>query len=67
VGVAAGTIASQAHRAGLLDAVNVDLAPVFLGSGRPYFTADAGPVALGDPTTVVPSRGVTHLSFPVRR
>ena len=68
VGVAAGTIASQVHAAGLLDAVNVDLVPVFLGSGRPYFTAQAGgPVPLGDPTAVVPSRGVTHLSFPVRR
>jgi dihydrofolate reductase len=67
VGVAAGTIASQALRAGLLDAVNVDLVPVFLGSGRAYFTGPAGwPAVLADPTTVVRGRRVTHLSFPVR-
>lgn len=65
VGVAAGTIATQVLRAGLLDVVDVDLAPVVLGEGRPYFT-DGGPVPLGDPTSVVPGRGVTHLSFPVR-
>lgn len=68
VGVAAGTIASQALRAGLLDAVNVDLVPVFLGEGRPYFTGDVGwPAVLGDPTSVVRGRRVTHLSFPVVR
>lgn len=68
VGVAAGTIASQALGAGLLDAVNVDLVPVFLGTGRPYFTEAAGwPAVLGDPTSVVQGRRVTHLSFPVRR
>lgn len=66
VGVAAGTIATQVLRAGLLDAVNVDLVPVVLGSGRPYFTGTEGfPAVLGDPTTVVPGRRVTHLSFPV--
>ncbi|VTR76385.1 dihydrofolate reductase family protein [Cellulomonas hominis] len=68
VGVAAGTIATQALHAGLLDAVNVDLVPVVLGSGRRYFTGDAGwPAVLGDPTSVVQGRHVTHLSFPVLR
>ena len=37
VGVAAGVIAEQALRAGLLDEVAIDLAPVFLGSGKRYF------------------------------
>lgn len=66
VGVTAGTIASQALDTGLLDAVNVDLAPVVLGSGRPYFTGGA-PVLLSDPVSVIQGRRVTHLTFPVRR
>lgn len=65
VGVAAGTIATQALEAGLLDAVAIDLVPVVLGSGHPYFTGER-PVLLADPTTVVHGERVTHLVFPVR-
>lgn len=66
VGVAAGTIAGQALAAGLLDEVAMDLVPVVLGEGHPYF-ADIAPeqVKLGDPTVVVPSTRATHLVFPV--
>lgn len=64
VAVAAGTIASQALQAGLLDQVAIDLVPVVLGSGRPYFTAEAADVRLGDPTTVIEAERVTHLVFP---
>ena len=66
VGVAAGTVAGQAIAAGLLDEVAIDLVPVVLGAGHPYF-ADVQPdaVRLGDPTTVVRSTRVTHLRFPV--
>lgn len=66
VGVAAGTVAGQALAAGLLDAVAIDLVPVVLGGGHPYF-ADVAPddVRLGDPTVVIPSTRVTHLAFPV--
>lgn len=68
VGVAAGTIASQALAAGLLDEVAMDLVPVVLGAGVPYFTGlPAETVMLGDPTVVVQGRRVTHLKFPVRR
>ena len=67
VGVAAGEIASQCLAAGLLDEVAVDLVPCFLGEGRPYFTAAAGQVVLGNPTTVVEGERVTHLVYPVRR
>lgn len=68
VGVSAGSIGTQALRAGLVDTVQVDLVPVVLGSGRPYFTGDEGwPAMLGDPTAVVPGRRVTHLTFPARR
>ena len=42
VGVAAGTIAGQALAAGLIDEVAIDLVPVVLGEGHPYF-ADVAP------------------------
>ena len=59
-------IAGQALAAGLLDEVAIDLVPVVLGEGHPYF-ADVAPeaVRLGDPTVVIPSTRVTHLRFPV--
>lgn len=69
VGVAAGTIARQCLEAGLLDEVAIDLVPVVLGRGRPYFgelTGD-GPYLLGDPTTTIQGDRVTHLVFPVTR
>jgi dihydrofolate reductase len=68
VGVAAGTIAGQYLDLGLLDEVAIDLVPVVLGAGRPYFTDVAhGPTLLGEPTTTVHGDRVTHLVFPVRR
>jgi dihydrofolate reductase len=66
VSVAAGTVASQALEAGLLDSVAIDLVPAVLGSGRPYFDpASQSSSRLGDPTTVIPAERVTHLVFPV--
>lgn len=67
VAVAAGTIARQCLQEGLLDEVAVDLIPVVLGSGRPYFGELTGgnPRLLGDPTTVIRGSRVTHLVFPV--
>lgn len=65
VGVAAGTVAGQCLEAGMLDAVAIDLVPVVLGEGRPYF--GAGAARLGDPTTVVQGERVTHLVFPTLR
>ena len=68
VAVAAGTIAGQALAAGLVDEVAIDLVPVVLGEGHPFF-ADVDPAAvrLGDPTVVIPSARVTHMVFPVER
>lgn len=66
VAVTAGTIARQCLELGLLDAVAVDLVPVVMGRGRPYFGAlslDEAP--LGDPTACVQGDRVTHLVFPV--
>jgi dihydrofolate reductase len=67
VAVASPDITRQCLDLGLLDAIAVDLVPVLLGAGKPFF-ADLGrtPVGLDDPT-VVAGLGVTHLLYRVRR
>lgn len=65
--VAAGVVAAQAFRAGLLDEVAIDLAPVFLGSGKRYFADLDVETVLGDPITVIPAAKVNHLRLPVLR
>jgi dihydrofolate reductase len=66
VAVTAGTIAGQCLELGLLDEVAVDLVPVVMGGGRPFFgTLPPGDVPLGNPTTCIPGDRVTHLVFPV--
>jgi dihydrofolate reductase len=65
VALAAGTIASQALNAGLIDEVCIDLVPVLLGEGTSYFDALADvPLKLEDPT-VIEGTGVTHLRYRV--
>jgi dihydrofolate reductase len=66
VAVTAGTIARQCLELGLLDEVAVDLVPVVMGQGRPFFgelATDDAP--LGDPIRCVQGDRVTHLGFPV--
>ncbi len=66
VAVTAGTIARQCLELGLLDAVAVDLVPVVMGKGRPYFGELAiDDARLGDPTICIQGNRVTHLVFPV--
>jgi dihydrofolate reductase len=66
VAVTAGTIARQCLELGLLDEVAVDLVPVVMGQGRPFFGELAiGDAPLGDPTYCVEGVRVTHLGFPV--
>jgi len=66
VGVAAGTIASQALRAGLLDEVAMDVVPVVMGEGHKYFVdIPQGEILLGDPSVVIRAHRVTHMLFPV--
>ena len=66
VAVTAGTIARQCLELGLLDAVAVDLVPVVMGKGRPYFgELSLDDAALGDPTVCIQGDRVTHLVFPV--
>jgi dihydrofolate reductase len=68
VAVTAGTIARQCLELGLLDEVAVDLVPVVMGRGRPFFGELAGDdVPLGDPVVCVQGDRVTHLVFPVTR
>jgi dihydrofolate reductase len=68
VAVTAGTIARQCLELGLIDEVVVDLVPVVLGEGRPFFgKLSLADVPLGDPTTCVQGDRVTHLVFPVVR
>jgi dihydrofolate reductase len=67
VAVTAGTIARQCLELGLLDAVAVDLVPVVMGKGRPYFgELSLEDVALGDPAVCIQGDRVTHLVFPVQ-
>jgi dihydrofolate reductase len=68
VAVTAGTIARQCLELGLIDEVVVDLVPVVMGEGRPFFgKLSLADVPLGDPTTCVQGDRVTHLVFPVVR
>jgi len=66
VSVAAGEVATQALEAALLDEVRIDLVPVVLGAGRPYFVGGATH-ELGEPTTLIQAERVTHLVYPVPR
>ena len=66
--VTAGKIASQCLELGLLDEVSMDVAPVLLGSGVPYFEQlKAAPILLDGPTRVLEGARVTHLRYSVRR
>jgi dihydrofolate reductase len=68
VAVTAGTIARQCLELGLLDEVAVDLVPVVMGQGRPFFgKLSMDDVPLGDPTVNIQGDRVTHLVFPVSR
>jgi len=62
VGLNGGTIASQALDLGLLDEVELDLVPVILGGGTPFFgRLGNGPFVLEGPIKSVQGDRVTHL------
>lgn len=68
VGLNSGVIASQALDAGLLDEVWIDLVPVLLGGGTPFFSGlGVAPVVLDGPVESVQGDRVTHLRYRVRR
>jgi dihydrofolate reductase len=67
VGVNGGTIASQCLETGLLDEVWVDLVPLLLGGGVPFFSQFANaPVELEGPLSIEQGVDVTHLRYRVR-
>lgn len=66
VGVNGGTIARQCLEARLLDEVWVDLVPVLLGAGTPFFSElKRVPVELEGPLSVQEGRHVLHLRYRV--
>ena len=68
VGLNGGKIASQALDAGLLDEIWVDLVPVLLGGGTPFFEQlSSVPVELEGPLSLIEGRDVTHMRYRVRR
>ena len=65
VAVGAASVAQQCIRAGLLDEVHVNLAPVLLGGGvRLFEHLGTTPIDL-ESTRVIEAPGVTHLTFRV--
>ena len=67
MGVNAGEMARQALEAGLLDEVWIDLVPVLLGGGTPFFDhVKSAPVVLEGPTSIIEGTRVTHLRYRVR-
>jgi dihydrofolate reductase len=68
VGVNGGSIARQCLDSGLLDEIWVDLVPVLLGGGTPFFEQlSSAPVELEGPVAITDGRDVTHLRYRVRR
>lgn len=67
VGVATPSLTRQLLEAGLLDAIHLNVVPVLLGSGVPFFAGlKGGPYELGTPA-IVAGDGVTHLTYEVKR
>ena len=67
VSVAAGDVGGQALALGLVDEVAMDVAPVVLGEGRPFFGHTTATHLLDDPHVVIQGDRVLHLRFRVRR
>ena len=65
--VAAGQIGGQALRLGLIDQIVVNLVPVVLGAGRPFFATGAltDSIPFGNPSRVVQGDRVTHFVYDV--
>ena len=64
VGVGGTQIVQQALRAGLIDQIDIDLAPVILGAGIRLFDNLPEPIEL-EIQRVVEGTGVTHISYRV--
>jgi dihydrofolate reductase len=65
VDIIGASIAQQCLKAGLLDEIQIDMAPVLLGAGvRLFDHLDTGPIEL-EPLAVVQGLNVTHLRYRV--
>jgi dihydrofolate reductase len=64
VALATPSVTRQAHAAGLLDGLSVNLVPVLLGDGIPWFTDISAEL---DGPRIVAGNGVTHLHYRVRK
>jgi dihydrofolate reductase len=65
--VGSPTIVQQCLKAGLLDEIHIDLAPVLLGDGvRLFDHLDTVPIQL-ESTRVIEAPGATHLTYSVAR
>lgn len=61
---AAGDVGGQAFAAGLVDEVELALAPVVFGTGKRFFGDYTGPhVVLEDPHVAIAGQRVTHLRY----
>ena len=65
VGLNSGEVARQAIDAGLVDEIFLDLVPVLLGGGTPFFAPGKG-YQLEGPLSVIEGKEVTHLRYKVR-
>ena len=61
------SMAQQCLDLGLLDEIHVELAPVILGAGIPFFANLANTPVLLDNPTVIEGDRVTHLVYSVRK
>jgi dihydrofolate reductase len=62
-----GSVIGQALAAGLLDELNIHVAPVLLGAGTPLFGDYAGPQSDLECTRVIQTPAATHLRYRVKR
>jgi dihydrofolate reductase len=67
VEVAAGDVGGQVLAAGFVDEVRMDVVPVVLGSGKPYFGSVDAQHLLDDPDVIMQGNRVLHLRYGVRR
>lgn len=67
IGVSGSTITQQCLKAGLLDEIYIELAPILLGAGiRLFDHLDVEPIDL-EIIRVVAGQGVTHVRYAVRK
>jgi dihydrofolate reductase len=67
VGVATPSMTQQLLDAGLLDGIHINLVPILLGEGVPFFSNLSSVPARLEGPDVVEGDGVTHLSYRVKR